>query len=262
MGVDGAHARGATEVQWWSDQSLCHVAVNEMRGAGPSSDRIESSVPSAVLQVFWWRRAFSDSALYGAGGYLSSTRMSWLRAPIMLVIGASPEGPRPRPRRGRWSRLENRLGTWSRDSRLRLPRRALRAPGGRQLLCSRPSRRLEGRWLSDVAHDHLPRHADLVVVARLSNPHDGALVLTPPNHDSNLGPVVPMRAVGNVVEARERIFALLVAPQHFRVRHDDQVNLMLAGKPLQGPQRKPGIFGRRQMGRPVVLDLVPGIDDQ
>src|ERR1700730_6414181 len=184
------------------------------------------------------------------------------RPPIITVIGASPEGPRPRPRRGRWSRLENRLGTWSRDSRLRLPRRALPAPGGRQLLCSRPSRRLEGRLLSDVAHDPLPRHADLVVVARLSNPHDGALVLTPPNHDSNLGPVVPMRAVGNVVEARERIFALLVAPQHFRVRHDDQVNLMLAGKPLQGPQRKPGIFGRRQMGRPVVLDLVPGIDDQ
>src|SRR5258706_8184554 len=73
----------------------------------------------------------------------------------------------------------------------------------------------------NVAHDHLPRHADLVVVARLSNPHDGALVLTPPNHDSNLGPVVPMRAVGNVVEAWERIFALLVAPQHFRVCHDD-----------------------------------------
>src|ERR1700730_8747978 len=68
MGVDGAHARGATEVQWWSDQSLCHVAVNEMRGAGPSADRIESSVPSAVLQVLRWRRAFSDSALYGAGG--------------------------------------------------------------------------------------------------------------------------------------------------------------------------------------------------
>src|SRR6202035_4732852 len=200
--------------------------------------------------------------LYGAGGYPSRTRMSWLRAPIMLVIGASPEGPRPRPRRGRWSRLENRLGTWSRDSRLRLPRRASPAPGGRQLLSSRPSRRLEGRLLSDVAHDHLPRHADLVVVARLSNPHDGAPVLTPTNHDSNLGPVVPMRAVGNVVEARERIFALLIAPQHFRVRHDDQVNLMLAGKLLQGPQRKPGIFGRRQMGRPVVLDLVPGIDDQ
>jgi hypothetical protein len=108
---------------------------------------------------------------------------------IITVIGASPVGPRPRPRRGRWSRLENRLGIWSRDSRLRLPRRA--SPGGRQLLCSRPSRRLEGRLLSDVAHDHLPRHADLVVVARLSNPHDGALVLTPPNHDSNLGPVVP-----------------------------------------------------------------------
>jgi len=31
--------------------------------------------------------AFSESALYGAGGYPSSTRMSWLRAPIMLVIG-------------------------------------------------------------------------------------------------------------------------------------------------------------------------------
>jgi hypothetical protein len=31
--------------------------------------------------------AFIDSALYGAGGYPSSTRMSWLRAPIMLVIG-------------------------------------------------------------------------------------------------------------------------------------------------------------------------------
>ena len=52
-----------------------------MRGAGPFSDRIESSVPSAVLQVLRWRRAFSDSALYGAGGYPSSTRMSWLRAP-------------------------------------------------------------------------------------------------------------------------------------------------------------------------------------
>ena len=88
--------------------------------------------------------------------------------PIITVIGASPVDPRPRPRRGRWFRLENRLGTWSRDSRLRLPRRALPAPGGRQLLCSRPSRRLEGRLLSDVAHDHLPRHADLVVVARLS----------------------------------------------------------------------------------------------
>src|SRR6202030_2789165 len=88
-GDDDTHARRATEVQWWSDQSLCHVAVNEMRGAGPSSDRIESSVPSAVLQVLRWRRAFSDSALYGAGGYPSSTRMSWLRGPpIMLVIGA------------------------------------------------------------------------------------------------------------------------------------------------------------------------------
>jgi hypothetical protein len=50
-GDDDTHARRATEVQWWSDQSLCHVAVNEMRGAGPFSDRIESSVPSAVLQV-------------------------------------------------------------------------------------------------------------------------------------------------------------------------------------------------------------------
>src|ERR1700730_18854220 len=66
-GDDDTHPRRATEVQWWSDQSLCHVAVNEMRGAGPSSDRIESSVPSAVLQVLRWRRAFSDSALYGAG---------------------------------------------------------------------------------------------------------------------------------------------------------------------------------------------------
>jgi len=27
-----------------------------MRGAGPFSDRIESSVPSAVLQVLRWRR--------------------------------------------------------------------------------------------------------------------------------------------------------------------------------------------------------------
>src|ERR1700720_1141800 len=149
------------------------------------------------------------------------------RPPIITVIGASPAGPRPRPRRGRWSRLENRLGTWSRDSRLRLPRRASPAPGGRQLLCSRPSRRLEGRLLSDVARDHLPRHADLVVVACLSNPHDGALVLTPPNHDSHLGPVVPMRAVGNVVEAWERILALLVALQHFRVSHDAQMNLIL-----------------------------------
>jgi hypothetical protein len=30
---------GATEVQWCSNQSLCHVAVNEMRGARPFSDR-------------------------------------------------------------------------------------------------------------------------------------------------------------------------------------------------------------------------------
>jgi len=36
---DDTHARRAIEVQWWSDQSLCHVAVNEMRGAGPFSDR-------------------------------------------------------------------------------------------------------------------------------------------------------------------------------------------------------------------------------
>jgi hypothetical protein len=38
-GDDDTHARRATEVQSWSDQSLCHVAVNEMRGAGPFSDR-------------------------------------------------------------------------------------------------------------------------------------------------------------------------------------------------------------------------------
>jgi hypothetical protein len=36
---DDTHARRATEVQSWSDQSLCHVAVNEMHGAGPFSDR-------------------------------------------------------------------------------------------------------------------------------------------------------------------------------------------------------------------------------
>src|ERR1700732_3506095 len=38
-GDDDTHARRATEVQSWSDQSLCHVAVNEMCGAGPFSDR-------------------------------------------------------------------------------------------------------------------------------------------------------------------------------------------------------------------------------
>jgi hypothetical protein len=36
---DDTHARRATEVQWWSDRSLCHVTVNDMRGAGPFSDR-------------------------------------------------------------------------------------------------------------------------------------------------------------------------------------------------------------------------------
>src|ERR1700731_3352256 len=50
-GDDDTHARRATEGQWWSDQSLCHVAVNEMRGAGLFSNRIESSGPSGVLQV-------------------------------------------------------------------------------------------------------------------------------------------------------------------------------------------------------------------
>src|SRR5580704_16494330 len=34
-GDDDTHARRATEVQWCSDQSLCHVAVNEIRDAGP-----------------------------------------------------------------------------------------------------------------------------------------------------------------------------------------------------------------------------------
>ena len=61
IGDEDTHARCATEVQWWSDQSLCHVAVNEM-GAGAFSAR-------------------HTAAIFG------TTSMLWLRAPIMLVIG-------------------------------------------------------------------------------------------------------------------------------------------------------------------------------
>src|SRR5580704_3825437 len=69
FGDDDTHARRATEVQWWSDQSLCHVAVNEMRAAGPFSDRIESSVPSAVLQVLrWGRRSATLRSVFAARG--------------------------------------------------------------------------------------------------------------------------------------------------------------------------------------------------
>jgi hypothetical protein len=42
-GDDDTHARRATEVQWWSDQSLCHVAVNEMPGAGALFSEVRPS---------------------------------------------------------------------------------------------------------------------------------------------------------------------------------------------------------------------------
>src|SRR6202030_1082729 len=68
-GDDDTHARRATEVQWWSDQSLCHVAVNEMRGAGPVTRARESSVPSAVLQVLQWgRRSATLRSVFAAHG--------------------------------------------------------------------------------------------------------------------------------------------------------------------------------------------------
>src|SRR5215472_17324588 len=89
---------------------------------------------------------------------------------------------------------------------------------------------IEGRAIPVVAYIDVAGATDLIVVADLFDAHEGDFLGFPVNDHSDIAAVLPVGAVGDVVEAGYREPATLQSPHLHRMRHHDDNNHMLSGE--------------------------------